>query len=316
MLDQTSAEDVTKAFIFEHSTLAASSLYAYHYLLTLDDEVAHIWPQKWTLGKVVFLLARYMPFLRIATDTCLNVRIWASFGEQVCVSLVWLFSLSYHFQTVASDGEKTFARASISPVNLTTITAAFLLCVYALLGAERIHSTVLLAVYSAFTVAISALLVISLVSSKYVSSQNLSYDAQHNGQACHILFDARVHIYEKISDYLIISGTIVAALLGVLTIVIRYRSQNNSLINVIRRDGGMFYLSALALRLSTMIIALPNIQVHVYNLIYTTQEVALPMLAAGLILNVRKIDDPGTRDRISTLIFTSRREEFRLRRYR
>ncbi|KAF6765573.1 hypothetical protein DFP72DRAFT_1162462 [Ephemerocybe angulata] len=297
MLDPTSVEDVTKAFIFEYSTLAASSLYAYHYLLTLDDEVAHIWPQKWTLGKVVFLLARYMPFLRIATDTCLNVRIWASFSEQECVALVWLFSLSYHFQTVASD-------------------AAFLLCVYALLGAERIHSTVLLAVYSAFTVAISALLVISLVSSRYVSSQSLSYNAQHNGQACHILFDARVHIYERISDYLIISGTIVAALLGVLTIVIRYRSQSNSLINVIRRDGGMFYLSALALRLSTIIIALPNIQVHVYNLIYTAQEVALPMLAAGLILNVRKIDDPGTRDRISTLIFTSRREEFRLRRYR
>ncbi|KAF6765575.1 hypothetical protein DFP72DRAFT_1058162 [Ephemerocybe angulata] len=267
-MDPSSAEDVTRAFILEYSTLAGHSIYIYHYLLTLDDEVAHIWSQRWNLGKTVFLLVRYIPFIRIATDLCVNIRIWTLFETKSCAALVWIFSpVAYHFQISAADG-------------------AFLLCTYALLGAEKIHSAILLALYAAFTVPLLVVLVLTTVAAKFVPPELLSSDEQHDGRACHIDYGDKLLLYRKINDYLVIVGTVVAALLGVATIVMRYRNQQSSLINVIRRDGGIFYLSAIALRVSTFILALPNIQMHIYNLIYTAQYVALPMLAAALILDL------------------------------
>lgn len=47
----------------------------YDHLITLDDEVSLVWPVKWSLGKVLFMLARYPPYI----DTVLSLMRWYFF---------------------------------------------------------------------------------------------------------------------------------------------------------------------------------------------------------------------------------------------
>ncbi|TFK63335.1 hypothetical protein BDN72DRAFT_734017, partial [Pluteus cervinus] len=43
--------------------VASSTLYLYDLLLSLDLEVDLLWPSKWTLIKVFYLLQRYLPLI-------------------------------------------------------------------------------------------------------------------------------------------------------------------------------------------------------------------------------------------------------------
>jgi len=49
--------------IFTYFRVAAIALLVFDYLLTFPQEVSLIWPSRWTLIKVLFLLTRYMPFV-------------------------------------------------------------------------------------------------------------------------------------------------------------------------------------------------------------------------------------------------------------
>ncbi|TFK63371.1 hypothetical protein BDN72DRAFT_847692 [Pluteus cervinus] len=60
----------------QYFTLASLTWYLYDLLLTLDLEVNLLWPSKWTLMKVLYLLQRYLPFI----DTVIVVMCW-EFGK-------------------------------------------------------------------------------------------------------------------------------------------------------------------------------------------------------------------------------------------
>ncbi|EJT96777.1 hypothetical protein DACRYDRAFT_25474 [Dacryopinax primogenitus] len=44
-------------------TLVGITLFGYDYLLMLPKEIEHIWHSRWTPGKVLFIIVRYMPFI-------------------------------------------------------------------------------------------------------------------------------------------------------------------------------------------------------------------------------------------------------------
>jgi hypothetical protein len=46
-----------------------------------------------------------------------------------------------------------------------------------------------------------------------------------------------------ISVYIAFARTSLALIVGLVTLVVRYRKQNHNLIRVIRREGGMYYIS-------------------------------------------------------------------------
>ncbi|TFK63339.1 hypothetical protein BDN72DRAFT_902498 [Pluteus cervinus] len=60
----------------QYFTLASSTLYLYDLLLTLDLEVDLLWPSKWTLLKMIYLLQRYLPLI----DMVIVTITW-QFGE-------------------------------------------------------------------------------------------------------------------------------------------------------------------------------------------------------------------------------------------
>ncbi|KAF6745186.1 hypothetical protein DFP72DRAFT_1091777 [Ephemerocybe angulata] len=51
------------------------TLYLYHYLTTLGEEVSIIWPQKWRTGAILFILLRYLPICYIILAILMELRI-------------------------------------------------------------------------------------------------------------------------------------------------------------------------------------------------------------------------------------------------
>jgi hypothetical protein len=41
----------------------ATALYSYEYIITLEQEINHIWAKKWSLTTLIFVVNRYMAFL-------------------------------------------------------------------------------------------------------------------------------------------------------------------------------------------------------------------------------------------------------------
>ncbi|TFK71030.1 hypothetical protein BDN72DRAFT_838270 [Pluteus cervinus] len=77
----TDSDDLTPitanaVLLIQYFTVASSTVYLYDLLLTLDLEVNLLWPSKWTLVKVVYLLQRYLPLV----DTVILAMAW-QFGD-------------------------------------------------------------------------------------------------------------------------------------------------------------------------------------------------------------------------------------------
>ncbi|TEB28599.1 hypothetical protein FA13DRAFT_1793780 [Coprinellus micaceus] len=104
--------------------------------------------------------------------------------------------------------------------------------------------------------------------------------------------------------------TAVLALLGVVTVVIRYRGQGGRLFRVISWDGGVHYLSLLAIRMTVAILWTPTVlsmleleRNPVYLLADVANRVVIPILAQRLLINMRKIDYMGSVPVASKLLF-------------
>lgn len=46
--------------------VAALTLLCHEYCVTFPDEVTHMWPSKWTVGKGLFVVTRYLPFIDVS----------------------------------------------------------------------------------------------------------------------------------------------------------------------------------------------------------------------------------------------------------
>ncbi|KAF8887425.1 hypothetical protein CPB85DRAFT_1335370 [Mucidula mucida] len=64
---QTQAESLIPALehmkIVTYFEVASIALLIYEHLLTFDQEIALIWPSKWNVTKILYLLTRYLPML-------------------------------------------------------------------------------------------------------------------------------------------------------------------------------------------------------------------------------------------------------------
>ncbi|KAF9260336.1 hypothetical protein L218DRAFT_962658 [Marasmius fiardii PR-910] len=71
--------------------IVSGTLLLYDYLCTLEQELAYVWSRPWSLGSLMFLLNRYLPFV----DTFLNFGInFGTMNAQQCLrathATIWL----------------------------------------------------------------------------------------------------------------------------------------------------------------------------------------------------------------------------------
>ncbi|KAI0064839.1 hypothetical protein BV25DRAFT_1822576 [Artomyces pyxidatus] len=76
-----------------YSVAAIGALLVYDYLCTLDQEVEHVWSGTWTVGKALFILNRYPPFV----DTFISLKLLTSGGtpedcRRQFIAVTWLIS--------------------------------------------------------------------------------------------------------------------------------------------------------------------------------------------------------------------------------
>ncbi|KAJ3542453.1 hypothetical protein NMY22_g3507 [Coprinellus aureogranulatus] len=110
--------------------------------------------------------------------------------------------------------------------------------------------------------------------------------------------------HEAIAVHIVLARTSLSLAVGIATIIKRYRKQNHNLIRVIKREGGIYYMSLLILRFFASLAATPEHFIRDdYEVLYTLRVLFTFTFADRLLLQMRKVDDPGTRRAISTLIF-------------
>ncbi|KAJ7088442.1 hypothetical protein B0H15DRAFT_1022453 [Mycena belliarum] len=63
LVDSEEALAASRIQIVKYVAVASNAILFFDYALTLHLEVTLVWPSRWTLSKVFFLLARYLPFL-------------------------------------------------------------------------------------------------------------------------------------------------------------------------------------------------------------------------------------------------------------
>ncbi|KAF6744572.1 hypothetical protein DFP72DRAFT_857365 [Ephemerocybe angulata] len=86
--------------------------------------------------------------------------------------------------------------------------------------------------------------------------------------------------------YLGFARSILVLVVAITTITHRYR-KHNSLIKVIRREGGMYYVSATIPQTSNL----------------ELRELLIPIFAQCLLLKMQRVNDPGTEAFLTTLMF-------------
>ncbi|TEB28613.1 hypothetical protein FA13DRAFT_1711638 [Coprinellus micaceus] len=119
--------------------------------------------------------------------------------------------------------------------------------------------------------------------------------------------------------YMNLVATTILVLLGIETLVARYKGQRAPLVQVIRRDGGIHYLSLIdifktwpkVIRMVSVIIwtpaVIPTLEIYagpLVMLLMRTNDVVIPILAQRLLINMRKVDYMGSEPIASKLLFT------------
>ncbi|TEB36765.1 hypothetical protein FA13DRAFT_1727118 [Coprinellus micaceus] len=268
--------------------LASYTALIYHYLTTIDQEVAHIWPQpRWKLGKVLFLATRYSAMVTMAQDVVVNLPSHAVVSLAGCQAI----SLTVNLAIVVTH---------------TSAEATLWLCLYALLEGKQKYFYILVATFLSFTIPMQVLQSFATLTQKAVVLDPI-YRAF--GYPCRFADPSYMNLY-AIAAYLSFTRTLVASLLALATFIVRYQRQRNSLIRVIRREGGMYFLTTLVLKFFDGLNTTAKSPVKdKYNIVWSLSWVCINVFAERLLLLMKKIDHPGTQTIVSDLMFAGEKSQ-------
>ncbi|KAJ2927935.1 hypothetical protein H1R20_g9166, partial [Candolleomyces eurysporus] len=128
-----------------------------------------------------------------------------------------------------------------------------------------------------FTIPIFVLLIVN--ERKAISSPE---PLRRYGYTCN--FEKGNYVFNFLIACLTFGGMALIMTLGVITLVVLYRSQNGSLITVIRRDGGIYMILTFSLWLAEAIFSIPGFPIEdTYRVIF------IPLVANQLLLDVKRV---------------------------
>ncbi|KAF6742454.1 hypothetical protein DFP72DRAFT_938179 [Ephemerocybe angulata] len=282
--------NIIRVWHVQEDILAAGySAYIYSFLTTFDDEVSEIWSQSWKSGKILFMIIRYSPFVDFAFNSTLGYPAGYDISLKTCRAFQWIVEASSFIRTNATE-------------------AALLLCLYALLGTKRRYFVIFFAFFVSYTVVTLSLMIKSIMITESVPLFDFEKELRY---ACAFGPIDDFKYMSSVYNYVVLSRTAITAALSIATLAIRYRRQEGSLINVIRQDGGVYYIGTILIRLANSIILSPKISTEVvqYGIVNTLYRCAVPILVAHLLINVKKIGTRGGHETtrvgeiVSTLMF-------------
>ncbi|TEB21692.1 hypothetical protein FA13DRAFT_1741612 [Coprinellus micaceus] len=251
-------------------------------MLTFDDEVSQIWPQPtWKMGKILFLATRYTASIYMAHLLVLNWPHHTSISVHGCEGLGLVMNVAGMMTRIFAEG-------------------TLWLCLYALLGGNPKFFWLLVVAFLVFTIPASVLNGMHVMSQRAIPQNHLDHLL---GYPCNFLPPQRPDL-AVIASYIIFARTCLALIVGLATLVVRYRKQNHNLIRVIRREGGMYYISTLILMFFSCLTSTRGSPVKdKYSIVWSLRLLMNSVFADRLLLKMKKVDDRSTQAVISTLMF-------------
>ncbi|KAJ3546290.1 hypothetical protein NMY22_g2116 [Coprinellus aureogranulatus] len=311
---QAIADDVATWRLQDNFGISIYAFNVYYVLTTLGEEVSVIYRQKWGCGKILFLVIRYGMCIYVALDLIANFRNYYYVSPEGCKALGIVSQGDPELAVLIRQFILTGSPAAAIGLAHVACDVALGLCLSALLG---LHSILLamITLVSAFPSSFN--LVIMMIARIQYPLQPVPDDLDKElGYPCAYISTADLvkHTAMRLGRnerrYLYFSTTIVLLLVAVVTLAVRYRGRNHRLLQVLRRDGGIYYVVIAAIRLAHAIISTPRIipvsKVDGNAGIMTLNaagDVVVPILAQRLLLNMRKVDYQGTECVGSKLLF-------------
>ncbi|KAF6758714.1 hypothetical protein DFP72DRAFT_1064817 [Ephemerocybe angulata] len=254
LIEVGAAQQVLKYLFISFLTLAIADT-----LHCLPLEVSLIWSAKWNMGKVLFLLSRYLVFFDV------------------------IVSLSYNFApnlSVVQCGRLFAAGSSLTVVGVTVAEAILFLRVYALGGRGRIWGASLGALYLAIHSAVFAALIKFIISIEYAPSPLPSLFAclpvKGENKMLSIVF-----ILILISELVILGLTFWLCLTD-------HKESKSPLVATFSRDGLFYFLLLSAVSCGNIICNLAAPTAYIY-LLTIPQRVLHSVLSTRMVLHIRSV---------------------------
>ncbi|KAJ3542604.1 hypothetical protein NMY22_g3447 [Coprinellus aureogranulatus] len=304
----------------------------YYVVTTIDEEVGLVSPQRWSRGKILFVIIRNGTVMFIALEFLRNYRTYVVLSPKNCKVLEIVHGVALYLSKGACDGKqlespfKIDTKGSISQASLA-------LCLGALIQAKGIY------LFSIMVLAMGPAIVgtvFGLVPLVQYPAEPVSKLEEELGYPCYAFSNERWHkstIAGLGSDsrrYFYFAATAALVIMAAAALATRYRSHKGRLVQVLRRDGGMycFFLAGVEIsRVSLCFLSLKsNEGVRFGNAITNTpavltagkwaysptaividytNRIAIPVLAQRMLINLRKADEMGSQPLISQLHFAS-----------
>ncbi|EGO03051.1 hypothetical protein SERLA73DRAFT_176569, partial [Serpula lacrymans var. lacrymans S7.3] len=84
---ETYTASATHLLIDNYFRVSVTAIFAFEYLSNFDDEIELGWRSRWGAGKVLLLLARYIPFVMLPTS--LYACSYSDINPSTCLSLFY-----------------------------------------------------------------------------------------------------------------------------------------------------------------------------------------------------------------------------------
>ncbi|KAJ3536758.1 hypothetical protein NMY22_g5893 [Coprinellus aureogranulatus] len=322
-MDESSPQDILDQVPMYELARIMSSVYlctfvalAYHCMTTFGEEVEHVWPQpRWKLGKVIFLTTRYSALAVMAGYMIFNmpnhatisimasptaVRPTATFAHTIAPGLPCDLDHGASNKQHLYGSDETLSAGAMDASNDLPSMGRDLHCPF----------TSSSACMPSLRGVSSTNPVIELPrSSIHIAGIPGPVDAYLGWPCAFSLADSAYgHLYSA-AMYLSTARALIAIMLGLVTFIVRYRRQQNRILRVIIREGGLYLASTLVLKLIMALSMTPKVTIKDdYEILWGLNRVFGNVFAERLLLSLRKVDDPGTRAVISSLAFNVTRE--------
>ncbi|KLO18928.1 hypothetical protein SCHPADRAFT_935764 [Schizopora paradoxa] len=243
--------------------LACLFLNLYDTLINLGDEAAFIWSQRWCIGKVLYLFARYTVLIDV-------------------VDLFWYF---FDPDDTSKSCRKSYSVAAWSMVTGIIISEAILtLRTYAIWGQNKLILVYLI---------IQQIVVITL--SLYYINESILALTFIPSPAPQIVACLPFSSSNKLS---IPYCCVMAAELNVLLLslykgVHQWRRDSTPLVRTLYRDGAIYFAVLFSISLANALIVLKKFNSPYYYVLTEMQRVFHSILASRLVMNARKAAAKG-----------------------
>jgi len=246
--------------------LSAVTFLVYDTVLTLDDEIVHVWWTKWTFIKCLYISSKYLAFV-----------------DGVLV-LLFLFDTELQHTTCLTLYSAT---TYVILVGIVLAEIILLMRTCALWGLSRYILWYLVAIdFGAATLAI-----VKLRSTYHIDKLSFVPSPIPTIRPCFAVFNDNVVDNVYIDFICVMAAELNVLLLTFWRGFVHWKRSTSPLINIFYRDGAVYLLSLLGISTVNVVFLVTQNSNFYWNMMLEPQRIVHAILSAHLILNVRKLGD-------------------------